>query len=351
MIHAPQPSRVNRIQPARLRLVRLTPAMLLASGVRLMAIALALAGFSLHAKAAFPDRPITIVVPYPVGGATDLLARELGRRMSSALKQSAIIENRAGGSQMIGMAGVARAPKDGHTLLFGAVADAAIFAAASKAAAAYNLQEDFAPVASVATSPHILVIPDSVPVRNVKELVTLLKAEPGKHNFASIGVGTMSHLEGELFALVTGVKTVHVPYRGGSQALLELIAGNASMMFLSAPNAIPHLTAGKLRVLAVVAAERMALLPDVPTFAEAGYKGFTASNRFGLYAPKGTPSDVINVLAKSIEASLADKDLRSRLEGQGLNPEYAGPAAFGRQTQGDFEYLGDIVRRSQIRLD
>ncbi|MGE4243336.1 Bug family tripartite tricarboxylate transporter substrate binding protein [Ramlibacter sp.] len=313
--------------------------------------AMVLAAVSTSAAAAFPDRPITIIVPYPVGGATDLLAREVGRRMAVTLKQSVVIENRSGGTQMVAMAAALRAPRDGHTVVLGAVADAAIFAAGSKTPPPHDFQEDFAPVANLATSPHIMVVPASLPVRNVAEMVALIKKEPGKHNYASVGIGSMSHLEGELFEQLAGVRTTHLPYRGGAQALVDLIAGNSSLMFLSAPNAMPHVRSGKLRIRAVVAPRRISLLPDVPTFAEAGYQGFTANNRFGFFVAKGTPADVIDTLSRSVQVALEDKELRTKLDGQGVDGEYADPATFGRLVRTDFEYLGGIAKRSKITID
>jgi tripartite-type tricarboxylate transporter receptor subunit TctC len=304
-----------------------------------------------HARAAFPDRPITIVVPYPVGGATDTLARSIGQKMSEAMHQSVVVENRTGGSGLIGMSVVAHAAPDGYTILFGCTTDSAIFKAASQTPPSVNLRDDFAAVAGVALAPHILVVPKTSPAQNVQELIAMLKKEPGKHNFASIGIGTLSHLEGELLMLTTGVQITHVPYRGGSQALMDLIAGNSSLMFLSAPAAVPHMKSGAIRVLAVAGDTRLAMLPDVPTISEAGVKNFSAENLFGFYAPKGTPAAVVDTLSKSISDALQQPALKTFLEQQGLDVRYTTPTAFTTQTVENFKSFDAIVRRAHVTLE
>ena len=304
-----------------------------------------------NACAAYPDRPITIIVPYPVGGATDTLARGVGAKISETFKQSVVIENRTGGSGFIGMGMAARAPADGYTILFGAVADAAIYSAAAIQPPAVNLEKDFTPLAGIASAPHLLVVPETLPAKNAQQLIDFLKQAPGKHNFASIGIGTLSHLEGELLMLATGVKIVHVPYRGGSQALVDLVSGSSSMMFLSAPNAIPQVKNGKIKVLAVASDKRLALLPDVPTLAESGVSGFNAENRFGFFAVKGTPPAIIEQVSQAMGQALQQPDLKSRLEDQGMSVNYANPTEFARQTSADFRLYEDIVKRADIKLD
>ncbi|OZI21131.1 hypothetical protein CAL26_27245 [Bordetella genomosp. 9] len=303
------------------------------------------------AHAAFPDRPITIVVPYPVGGATDTLARSIGQRISETMKQSVVVENRTGGSGLIGMSVVSHAPADGYTILFGCTTDSAIFKAASKAPPSVNLRDDFAAVAGVALAPHILVVPAKSAPQNLQQLIELFKREPGKHNFASIGIGTLSHLEGELLMITTGVQITHVPYRGGSQALMDLISGNSSMMFLSAPAAVPHMKSGAVRVLAVAGDHRLPMLPDVPTITEAGVKNFSAENLFGFYAPKNTPPDVVAALSKAIESALQRPDLKTMLESQGLEVQYTTPAEFTDRTVKNFASFDAIVKKANVSLD
>lgn len=316
-----------------------------------MALAAVATLAAVDARAAFPDKPITVIVPYPVGGATDLLARIVGRAMGEALHQSVVVENRAGGSGFIGMAAAARAPADGYTILFGCVADAAIYQAAAVNTPPVNLKNDFAPIAGIATAPHILVVPSALPVNNFRELTTYLKASPGKYNYASIGVATLSQLEPELLELTTGIDIVHVPYKGGAQALMELTAGNSSLMFLSGPNAMPHVKANKVKVLAVASDKRLSLFPDVPTIAESGVQGFDARNLFGFFAPKGTPAAIVETLSKVMGEALANVDIKARLEDQGLQPAYANPRDFAQQTAADFKFFDEVVKKAGIRLD
>jgi tripartite-type tricarboxylate transporter receptor subunit TctC len=303
------------------------------------------------AQAAYPDRPITVIVPYPVGGATDTLARFVGQQIGEILHQSVVVENRAGGSGFIGMGVVSRAPADGYTLLFGSVADAAIYTAAAGTKPAVNLSTDFAPVAAIANAPHLLVVPAGLPVDNLQGLVAYLKQAPGKYNFASIGVGTLSQLEGELLMLATGVKIEHLPYKGGAQALVELIAGNSTLMFLSAPNAVPHVKSGKIKVLAVASDRRLPMLPEVPTIAQAGIQGFNAENLFGFYSVKGTPPAIVDRISAAMKQALQDPALKSKIEDQGMLVDYMDPKAFGEQTADDFRTYADIVKRADIRLE
>lgn len=314
-------------------------------------VVLSLALWGMPARAAFPENPITIIVPYPVGGATDTLARAVGQKMAETLGQSVVVENRAGGSGLIGMQATARARPDGYTIVFGCTTDSAILTAAAKNAPSVNLRDDFQAVAGVALAPHILVVPAQSPATSVASLVEALNAAPGKHNFSSIGVGTLSHLEGELLMLTTGVDIVHVPYRGGSQALAELISGNSSLMFLSTPAAIPFMQNGSVRILAVAADKRLPLIPDVPTIAEAGIKDFNAENLFGFYAPKETPSEVVARLSEAVAQALAQPSLTKLFESQGLETHYADPATFTRQTADNFQAFRQIVERAGIVLE
>ena len=317
-------------------------------GTALLCLFVALCAVS--ARAAFPDKPIQIIISFPPAGATDILARAIGQKLSEALKQPVVVENRPGAAGQIGRVAAARAAPDGHTLYLAAVSTAAIADAAYPNQPAH-LVRDFLPVAGVAAVPHMLVVPASLPVQNVAQLISLLKAAPGKHNFASQGLGTLSHLESELFMLATGVSMVHVPYKGSSQALPDLMAGRSSMMFDSIPASMPHVKSGKLRVLAVASGKRVGLLPDVPTVDEAGVKGFEANNLFGVYAPKGVPASVIATLAQAIEGVLASQELRQRLQAQGVELHYSPPAEFGRQVELEFRNWSKLIETARIKLD
>jgi tripartite-type tricarboxylate transporter receptor subunit TctC len=310
-----------------------------------------LGGLGTLAHAEFPERAVTIVVPYPVGGATDTLSRLAGTKMGEVMGASFVVENRSGGSGMIGLNAVAHLPADGHTMVLGSVADIAIFTAASPTAPAVNFVKDFSAVGGIAAAPHILVVPSTLAAQSMEQLIALLKKAPGKHNFASIGVGTLSHLEGNLLMQTTGVDIVHVPYRGGAQALQELSMGNSSLMFLSGPNAILLLSSGKVRILAAAANQRLAMLPTVPTFTESGIKGFNAPNRFGFFVLKGTPLSAIEKLSSALAQALESTDLRSRLENQGMIPQYVNASDYNRETAEDFQFFNDIVKKSKIRLE
>ena len=302
------------------------------------------------AHAAYPERSIQLVLSFPPAGATDILARAIGQKMSESLGQNVVVENKPGAGGIIGLSQAAKANPDGYTLYMAAVTNAAI-AAAAYSAQPVNLMRDFVPVAGVATVPHMLVVPASLRVQNVSQLISVFKASPGKYNFASQGAGTLSHLESEVFKSAAGVDLVHVPYKGSSQALPDLMAGTASMMFDSIPASMPHVKSGKLRVLAVASSKRVGLLPDVPTVAEAGVKGFEANNVFGISAPKGTPPAVIATLAKAIQAAVDSPELKQRLQDQGVELKFSPTAEFGQVIEQEFRTWGKAVEMAKVKLD
>jgi tripartite-type tricarboxylate transporter receptor subunit TctC len=199
--------------------------------------------------------------------------------------------------------------------------------------------------------PHMLVVPSSLPVQNVGQLISYLKASPGKYNFASQGAGTLSHLESEVFKISTGVDLVHVPYKGSSQALPDLMAGTSSMMFDSIPASMPHVKSGKLRILAVASSKRVAMLPNVPTVDESGVKGFEANNLFGFSAPKGTPPAVIATLAKAIQSALTSPELNQRMQDQGVDLKFTPAAEFGGMVEQEFRAWGKAVEAAKVKLD
>jgi tripartite-type tricarboxylate transporter receptor subunit TctC len=311
------------------------------------ALLLALAGVAAHAD--YPDKPVQMVLSFPPGGATDILARALAQKMGETLKQPVVIENRPGAGGNIGLLAAARAPADGYTLYMAAVTNAAIAAAAYPPQAAH-VQKDLVPIAGVGIVPHMLVVPSSLPAKDVQQLIALLKSAPGKHNFASQGAGTLSHLESEMFKSAAGVDIVHVPYKGSSQALPDLMAGSASMMFDSIPASMPHVKSGRLRVLAVASGHRMAMLPDVPTVAESGLKGFAADNVFGVMAPKGTPPQAIAAIAKAVRAAVDAPDVRQRLQDQGVELHYTAADAFGKQVDQEFRTWARVVEQANVKL-
>jgi tripartite-type tricarboxylate transporter receptor subunit TctC len=312
------------------------------------ALAFGLTGLLAHAQQ-WPDKPVQMVLSFPPAGATDILARALGQKMAETLGQSVIVENRPGAGGNIGLVHAAKAAADGHTIYMAAVTNAAIAAAAYPPQQAH-LQKDFVPVAGVAIVPHMLVVPASVPAQNVGQLVALLRNAPGKHNFASQGAGTLSHLESELFKRAAGVDITHIPYKGSSQALPDLIAGSSTMMFDSIPASMPHVKAGKLRVLAVASSKRIAMLPDVPTVAESGLRGFAADNVFGVMAPKGTPPAALAVLSKALRAAVENPELRQRLQEQGVELRFTPAAEFGKLVDDEFRIWGKAVEQANVKL-
>jgi tripartite-type tricarboxylate transporter receptor subunit TctC len=302
------------------------------------------------AYAAFPDKPVHLILSFPPAGATDILARGIGQKMSEAMGQPVIVENRPGAGGNIGLIAAARAPADGYTIYLGAVTNAAIAAAAYSPQPAH-LIKDFTPIAGVATVPHILVVPASSPAQSVPELISMLKAGPGKYNFASQGAGTLSHLESELFKIKTGVDVLHVPYKGSSQALPDLMAGTAAMMFDSIPASMPQVKSGRLKVLAVASGKRVSSIPDVPTVQEAGVPGFEANNLFGFMVPKGTPADAIKTLSGAIEKALAAPGMRQTMEAQGVELKFTPADEFGKMVAQEFTSWGQVVQAAKVKLD
>ncbi|WP_231401604.1 MULTISPECIES: Bug family tripartite tricarboxylate transporter substrate binding protein [Cupriavidus] len=318
-------------------------------GALLLALALGAAAAP-AAAADYPDRPVQLVLSFPPSGATDVLARAVGQRLSTVLKQPVVVDNRPGAGGAIGMSYAAKATPDGYTLYLAAVSNAAIAAATYNSQPA-SLSRDFVPIAGIGTVPHILVVPASLPVHSVPELVSYLKAAPGKYNFASQGAGTLSHLESELFKLRTGVDVVHVPYKGSSFALPDLMAGRSSMMFDSIPAALPHVKSGKLRLLAVASERRVSSLPDAPTVAESGIPDFRADNLFGLVAPKGTPPQVVKQLAAAMKDVLASPELGAAMEAQGVQIKYTPPEQFGRMIGDEMRAWEKVARAANVRID
>ncbi|MDB5797498.1 MAG: tctC [Paucimonas sp.] len=291
-----------------------------------------------------------MILSFPPAGATDILARAVGQKMSETLGQTVVVENRPGAGGNIGLNLASKAAPDGYTIYMAAVTNAAIAAAAYSPQPAH-LVKTFVPVAAVGTVPHVLVVPNSTPATTVPQLISYLKAAPGKYNFASQGPGTLSHLESELFKTRAGVDIVHVPYKGSSQALPELISGSSAMMFDSIPGSLPLVKAGKLKMLAVASSKRVSSLPNLPTVQESGVPGFAAENLFGIAAPKGTPPAIVNQLAKAVEAAIATPSVRQALEAQGVELKYAPPEEFGKMIDQEFKTWAKVVETAKVKLD
>jgi tripartite-type tricarboxylate transporter receptor subunit TctC len=315
------------------------------------AAALALAcGFAaqVHAQA-WPTKPIRYVVPFPPGGATDILARVMADKLGPALGQPVIVENRAGAAGNLGTDLVAKAPPDGYTILMVTVAQS--ISESLYAKLPYNLMRDLAPVALVARVPNVMEVHPSVPAHTVQEFIAYAKANPGKLNFASSGSGTSIHMSGELFKLLTGVDMVHVPYKGSAAALTDLIGGQVSVMFDNLPPSMPHIKSGKLRALAITTTTRYPALPDLPTMEEAGVPGYEASSWFGIMAPAGTSKEIVarlNAEARKIEAM---PDVRERFDQQGAVPSPGTPEDFDRFIRAEIEKWGKVVKASGAKVD
>ncbi|OZI79154.1 Bug family tripartite tricarboxylate transporter substrate binding protein [Bordetella genomosp. 2] len=282
-----------------------------------MAGAALLAAAPVPAAEAFPDRPVTLVVPFPPGGPTDALARRLADGLKDQLKQTVVVENRGGAGGNIGAEHVANATPDGYTILFGTSGPLAINVSLYRNQQ-YDPQKSFAPVIRIGHLPNILVVHPSLPVHNAQELIAYAKQHPDRLSYASSGNGASSHLAGILFNKMAGTNILHVPYKGTGPALNDLLGGQVSMSFTDILTALPHVQAGTLRAIGLASAERSDALPDLPTLAEQGLAGYDVSVFFGIVAPKGTPPDVVGTLNRAFVAALADPGVKQTLRKQGI---------------------------------
>ncbi|HSV16835.1 MAG TPA: tripartite tricarboxylate transporter substrate binding protein [Casimicrobiaceae bacterium] len=298
----------------------------------------------------YPTRPVRLVVPFPAGGTTDILARAAAQKLSEAWGQQVIVDNRPGAGGNIGTELVARSAPDGYTLEMGTVGTHAINASLYSKLP-YDHVKDFAPVILVAGVPNVLVIGPGLPVNSVQELIAYAKANPGKLNFASSGSGTSIHLSGELFKTLTGVQMTHVPYKGSAPALSDLMGGQVQLMFDNLPSSLAFIKAGKLRALAVTSTVRAAALPDVPTMVEAGVPGFEASSWFGILAPAGTPRDIVMRINGEVAKWLASPDAREKLSAQGAIAAGGTPEDFARHIGSETTKWAKVVKESGAKVD
>jgi tripartite-type tricarboxylate transporter receptor subunit TctC len=296
----------------------------------------------------YPTRPVHLIVGFPAGGATDIMARLIGQSLSARLGQQFVIENRPGAGSNIGTEAVVRATADGYTLLLVTGSNA------WNATLYQNLNIDFvrdiAPVASISRGLGVLVVPPSFPVKSVPELIAYAKAHPGKISMASGGIGSPEHVWGELFKMMAGLDMLHVPYRGGGPALIDLLGGQVQVMFEPLLSAIEYIKAGKLRVLAVTSATRSDTLPDVPTIGEF-VPGYEAGGWTGIGAPRNTPAEIIDRLNSEINAGLADPAMRARLADVGYTAIAGSPADFREFIAAQTEKWGKVIRAADIKAD
>jgi tripartite-type tricarboxylate transporter receptor subunit TctC len=312
--------------------------------------ALGLVAFPFVASAQdYPVRPIRLVVPFPPGGPTDVLARIVATRLGERLGQAVVIDNKAGASGMIGADMVAKSAPDGYTLL--ANASIHVINPSLYPKTAYDAIADFAPVGNLADVPLVLAVNPKVAARSVPELVALAKAAKTSLAFASAGNATSQHLSGEAFKIAAGIDMLHVPYKGSAPALTDLIGGQVQLMFDSLPSAMPHLKAGTLRPLAVTTPRRSVALPDVPTVAESGYPGFAISTWYGVWAPAGTPGPVVQRLSREIAAIVRLPEVRQQFAGLGAEPVGNTPEEFAAFTKAELAKWAGIVKRSGAKID
>ncbi|HSV52296.1 MAG TPA: tripartite tricarboxylate transporter substrate binding protein [Burkholderiaceae bacterium] len=316
-----------------------------------MLFALAAFAFSAGALAqAFPGKPIRVVVPFPPGGGTDIIAREITQKVALATGWTFVVENRAGAGGNLGVDAVAKSAADGYTIVLGQTSNLAINATLY-AKMPYDSQKDLAPIVLVANAPLVMVTGSNSPYKTLADAVQAAKAKPGIVNFASPGNGTVAHLTSELFQAAAGIKTQHVPYKGAAQALTDVVGGNVELYMSSVPTLIGQIKQGKLRALAVTSAQRVDDLAQVPTINESGYKGFDAVTWFGFLAPAGTPKDVVAKLNTEFNKALKQPDLRKKLGDQGADPVGGSAEQFAELIRGEVVRWGKVVKDSGARVD
>ncbi|WP_375139097.1 Bug family tripartite tricarboxylate transporter substrate binding protein [Sphaerotilus montanus] len=298
---------------------------------------------------AFPDKAITIVVPTAAGGGNDAMARTIAQKLGTLLGQTIVIDNRAGANGSIASEFVARAPADGHTLMFGYIATHSMNPALQKLR--YDPVNDFEPIGLVGYSATLMVANANVPVKDVKDLVAQLKAKPDKYTYASAGNGTAPHFAAELFKMNAGVVMLGVPYKGSAPAVSDTIGGQTQFMFPSLFTALPHVKAGKLKALAVAGPKRSASLPDVPTLKEAGVDGVDVMQWYGLFAPARTPKPIVEQLNKALNQILNDKDIIKRIEDHGADVESSTPEQLGALVKSELTKWKGVVQKAKLTAD
>jgi len=300
-----------------------------------------------HAQS-YPDKAIRVIVPFPAGGAADIVARHFTTRLSTVIGQQIIVDNRGGAGGIIGGEIAARLPADGYGLLFASSSVLSINPHLG-AKAPYDVLKSFTPIVKIGDAPNVLTVHPSVPAKTVRELIVIAKAKPGALAYASNGTGTLSHLTGELFSQQAGVKMLHVPYKGGAPAVIDTVAGNVSVLFAAFPTVSGQVRAGRLKALAVTSAKRIAIAPELPTVAEAALKGFESSQWWGLYGPAGLPAPIVEKLNAAGNKVLATDDIKKALALDGAAPSGGTPAALAAYHKADYEKWGKVIARANIK--
>ncbi len=312
-------------------------------------LALALLAASPACAQDYPNKPLRLVAPFSPGGATDVLARIVGQKLSERMGQPVVVENRVGAGGNIGAEQVAKAAPDGYTLLMGGVPHAIGASLYSKLG--YDMVKDLTAVAEVASFPSVIVLHPSLPAKTVKELITLAKTRPGQLNFGSAGNGSPNHLALELFDTMSGVKMTHIPYKGAGQVVGDLLAGQLQLASMGLPVAIPHVQSGKLRAIALTGSTRSPLLPNIPTVAEAGLPGFDVTSWYGVFGPALLPREIVVKLNTEIASAITAPELTERLTALGAEPALKTPAAFAQYVRDEIVKWAKIVKESGAKLD
>jgi tripartite-type tricarboxylate transporter receptor subunit TctC len=316
---------------------------------RLCVIALLATGIGGAYAQNYPAAPVRVIVPFPVGGGVDSAGRLLAQKLSESYGKSFVVENRGGANGNIGSEVVAKSAKDGYTLLLtgaGLVTNPSLYARTP-----YDAVRDFDPISLMALGPNVVVVHPSLPVRSVKDLIALAKAKPGQIGFAGSGSGSTPHLAGELFNTLAGVSMVHVPYRGTGPAMIGVLGGETPVMFLPAISAVPQIKSGRLRALAVTSLSRLPAMPELPTVAEAGLRGYESSQWYGLLAPAGTPDDILNSLNTHVMKIVQAADVKQRLSDDGLVPVGNSREQFAAYIKSELVKWAQVIKQSGARID
>jgi tripartite-type tricarboxylate transporter receptor subunit TctC len=315
----------------------------------LLHLALVLAPLLAWGQDAWPGKPLRFILPFPPGGGTDILGRLIADRLSAALGQPVVLENRGGAGGNVGAEAAARSAPDGYTIVL--VAPSLAISPTLYSKLNYDAVRDFAPVSLVATVPNVVITQPSLKVGTLQEFAALARSKPGGLNFGSGGSGTSNHLGGELFNIVAGVKLVHIPYKGVNLAMQDVLGGNIHFVVIGIPAAAPHIKAGKLTALAVLAAARSPALPDVPTAAEAGMPDFVVTTWYGVLAPAGTPKPIVGRLNQELVKIMHSAELKAPLAASGTDPVTSTPEEFAAYIRQEIAKWGDVVRKAGLKAD
>jgi tripartite-type tricarboxylate transporter receptor subunit TctC len=303
-----------------------------------------------QAQAPYPNKPIRLIVPFPAGGATDIIGRTVAQKLTIQLGQSVVVDNKPGAGGTLGSAELTKAAPDGYTLLLATTSTHSIAPYLYKNIP-YSVEKDFAPISEVATATNVLIVSPNLLAKDVREFIALAKAEPDKLNYASSGNGTIVHLQSELFKMISNTKVTHVPYKGTALAMPDLISGQTQLMFDSIVSALPHIKSGKVKALAVTSAKRSALLPDVPTVVESGLPDYVVNTYFGLYAPSGTPREIVLRLQREVANAVQSADVKERFASQGTEPVGGTAEALLALMKSEAEKWRRVVETGQIKID